>query len=154
MSKLHSETPDQQKPKPSQKNLTPNEAALGDLLKMLQPLVEFHREVEDAGGDDLRIFWDVRVIRGASDICMTSSGSSSLPGALSDKLRPNAASAIQQEVVDKIAIPLVGKMQALVESGALDTATRARKDKPTLGEPKQLAAGELVDIANEYDDQP
>jgi hypothetical protein len=85
---------------------------------------------------------------------MTSSGSSSLPGALSEKLRPNAASAIQQEVVDKIAIPLVGKMQALVESGALDTAARTRKGVTAIEAPRTPAAGELVDIANEYDDQP
>jgi hypothetical protein len=154
MSKIHPETPDQPQPKLSKKSSTPDASALSDLLRMLQPLVEFHKEVEDAGGDDLRIFWDVRVIRGASDICMTSSGSSSLPGALSVKLRPNAATAIQQEVVEKIAIPLVGKMQALVESGALDTAARATKGVATLAEPKHYAAGELVTIANEYADQP
>ena len=155
MSKSTPEIPDQQTQKASKASSTNNDAAIGDLLRALLPLVEFHKEVEDASVNDLRIFWDVRVIRGASETFMTSSGSSSLPDALSTKLRPGAAGMIQQEVHDKIAVPLVGKMQAFVETGALDVAKAMRKVKPTTREPEPpalLAPGDLVNQANSYED--
>lgn len=124
MSKLPPEKPDLQKQKKSPKSSTPEADALGSLLHMLQPLMDFHKTVEGANDNDLRMYWDVRVIRGANETFMTSVGSSSLPGALSEKLRGNASSLIQQEVYEKISVPLVGEMQTIVENGALEGAKR------------------------------
>lgn len=129
MSKSTLENPDLPKPKKSPTSSTPSEAALGNLLEAFGPLLDFHKAVAEAGDNDLRMYWDVRILRGSGETFITSCGSSSFPDALGPKQRANAAITIQQEVHDKIAVPLVGKMQAAVETGALEGATKTRKAK-------------------------
>ncbi len=148
MSKQSSGTPAPPKQKKSPTNSTPDAPALGDLLHILQPLIAFHKEVEDASSNDLRIYWDVRVVRGASETFMTSNGSSSLPDALGAKSLPTASSMIQQEVLDKIATPLVGKMQAFVETGALESATKRKVHVLTDTPKAPLMPGAVVTLAN------
>lgn len=84
-------------------------------LDMMTPLLDFHQSAEDASVDDIRVYWDVRAIRGADTYFAGSSGVSTLPGALGTKLNVNAPGMIQQEVVDKIGQPLVAAFQAEVE---------------------------------------
>jgi hypothetical protein len=129
MSKSTPENPDLPKLKKSRTSSTPSESAVGGLLEAFGPLLEFHKAVVDASDNDLRMYWDVRILRGSGETFITSSGSSSFPDALGPKQRANAAITIQQEVHDKIAVPLVGKMQAAVETGALEGATNTRKAK-------------------------
>lgn len=72
----------------------------------LEPLEEFHRAVETAIDEDVRVYWDVRVVYGRDKPLKGVQGSSTMPGLLTEKMLPNAPSMIQQEIVDKIAIPL------------------------------------------------
>lgn len=88
---------------------------------LLAPTIKFHEASEDASQDDLRMYWDVRIVRGSAEHFAQTTGSSTFPGALSKKLKANAPAMIQQEVVDKIANPLVAKMQ---EEGERQNAAR------------------------------
>jgi hypothetical protein len=131
---------------------TPDESALSGLLRAMGPIIEFHKAVEDADDNDLRMFWDIRILRGSGETFITSTGSSSFPDALGPKQRANAAIAIQQEVHEKIAVPLVGKMQAAVEIGALESATKTRKTK-LLAPPEdpKPSGNALLDAADAVD---
>lgn len=79
---------------------------LDERRQEMKSLQDFTKSLEGAKQDDLRIYWDVRVIRGADTPFCSLQGSSSLPGALSSKMKAHAPSMAQQEVMDKIAQPL------------------------------------------------
>jgi hypothetical protein len=95
---------------------------LEEITKMLQelsasitPLIEFHKEVENATADDLRLFWDVRVSRGRKEPFAHLTGNTPLPGILSGKLRALGPSMIETEITNKILTPLGAKVQTEVE---------------------------------------
>jgi hypothetical protein len=67
---------------------------------------DFHKALEGAKQDDLRMYWDVRIVRGEDTPFASVHGVSTLPGLLSGKMKGHAPSMIQQEVADKIAQPL------------------------------------------------
>lgn len=81
----------------------------------LQPLFDFHRAIESAKDDDLRMFWDVRVLRGKDTPFASVQGSTSMPKALSQKMAPSAPSNIEMEVIQKIMEPLMGIVMHEVE---------------------------------------
>lgn len=123
---------------------------LQSLLEALQPAIahvneqaEFHRALEGASQFDARILWDVRVIRGVSTPVAHLKGSSHLPGAFSDKMRHNAAAALQQEIIDKVAMPMTGRIMEEEER-------MAREAKLTLAEtrPPAPTASTQVDLEN------
>lgn len=72
----------------------------------METLRDFHQSLEDARGDDLRIYWDVRIVRGKDTPFHSVKGISTMPNVLSSKMLAHAPSMIQQEVMDKIAQPL------------------------------------------------
>jgi len=74
----------------------------------LAPLEEFHAAVESAEDEDVRVYWDVRIVSGKDIPLKGVQGSSTMPGLLTEKMIPQAPSMIQQEIVDKIALPLTG----------------------------------------------
>jgi len=76
------------------------------------PVEAFHKAAAAASVDDVRIYWDVRIVRGKDRHFASSEGVSTLPGALSSKMKANGPAMIQQEVVDKIALPLMAAFQA------------------------------------------
>ena len=85
------------------------------LAEMLAPLVEFHKTSEEASDGDLRLYWDVRIVRGKDTPFMSTSGSSSLPGILATNAALNTAGiVIHQEIEDKVAKPLHGKIQQMI----------------------------------------
>ena len=81
----------------------------------LQPLFDFHREIESAKDDDLRMFWDVRIVQGKNTPFASIQGSSSMPKALSQKMAPSAPSNIEKEVIQKIIEPLMSIVMLEVE---------------------------------------
>lgn len=91
------------------------ESSLQAALKLLEPLTEFHKTLEDANANDMRFFWDVRLIRGKDTPFGHTKGSSSLPAMLAPKMQGNAPSKIQEEVHDKILRPLMAAMMTEVE---------------------------------------
>lgn len=97
-------------------------------LKLLEPLIEFHDSVEGATASDLRIYWDVRVVRAERTPFARVTGSSSLPQALAHNTRVLAPGLIQQEVRDKITTPLTALLQTEVENQTLaELAARAQE---------------------------
>ena len=90
------------------------------LLSLFAPLLEFHKTVESAADTDLRLFWDVRLIRGKDTPYLSTTGSTSLPGVLSGSARNTLPSYIYQEVEDKIATPMLARLQDLVGGAALE----------------------------------
>jgi hypothetical protein len=104
-------TPRSSPKKPPSKTSSTAELALEQVMGLIAPLTEFHKDVDSAVDTDLRIYWDVRVVQGRGKTFAHSQGSSSLPGALTPKMKAHAPSMIQQEVVDKIAQPLVAAFQ-------------------------------------------
>lgn len=132
------------KPRKSGKNSTPSspDHTVADLLqgfaKILadaqahhdraiareRPLTRFHESVAAANGTDIRMYWDVRLVRGEDEAFTQVTGTSSMPGMLSDKLRGHATAQIQQEVLDKITGPLVAAF--MEESERLNEGTMKR----------------------------
>lgn len=89
---------------------------LDEREKELQTLTDFHRALEGSKNDDLRICWDVRIVRGADTPFHSVSGVSSLPGILSAKMKSLAPHLIEQEVHDKIAQPLTAVFMTEAET--------------------------------------
>ena len=90
-------------------------ASLQEALNLLKPLTDFHKAVEDANEDDIRLYWDVRLVRGEDTPFCHVKGSSSMPAMLAQKMRPHAPSKIQEEINDKILKPLLSVMMTEVE---------------------------------------
>ena len=88
--------------------------AFEECNKELQPLFDFHRAIESAKDDDLRMFWDVRIVQG-KNTPFASIRSSSMPKALGQKMAPSAPSNIEKEVIQKIIEPLMGIVMHEVE---------------------------------------
>lgn len=150
MNKTTQEIPDNKSQKPSKPSST---SELGDLLKLLKPLVDFHKSSEKSSDNDLRIYWDVRVLRGVDAPFMHTSGSSSLPGILGEKMRPNATSMIQKEVSDKIASPLVGELQKMIEDGTFERMEDLAKSRIVDSEGDLDDSLDPMQIAQSYDDE-
>lgn len=81
------------------------------LLQLLGPLIKFHENQEDADADDLRLFWDVRLVAGKGEAFAHFSGSSTMSNALDPTLVNDTEASLESEVMNKIAKPLVAKMQ-------------------------------------------
>jgi hypothetical protein len=81
------------------------------LAELFAPLLEFHRKAPGKSLDDVRLHWDVRMVRGESEFFARSSGVADLPGLLGEKMKANSPAVIQQEVLDKIATPLMAACQ-------------------------------------------
>jgi hypothetical protein len=82
-----------------------------DALNLLKPLTDFHRAVEGATQNDLRLFWDVRIVRGENTPYCHVHGSSSLPALLAENMRVESPERIEREATNKIVVPLVSFMQ-------------------------------------------
>jgi hypothetical protein len=108
--------------------------ALQQALGLLEPVIEFHKPVESATEDDLRIYWDVRVVRGKGETFTHSQGSSSLPRALASNMKALAPALIQQEILEKISMPLTAKLQTVAEQLTMDgLAARNGESRPDAG---------------------
>lgn len=101
---------------------TPESNPLQQILAMLAPMMDFHKTVEDAQENDLRLYWDVRIVQGKDTPFMNTTGSTSLPGILHGSRRGQACDSIQKEIIDKIALPLSARIQDMVCDGALSEA--------------------------------
>ena len=101
--------------KAPQKRVSKNDSTADEqseaLLKLLGPLIKFHEEQADADEDDLRIFWDVRLVTGKGESFAQFNGSSTMSNALDPTLVNDTEASLEAEVMNKIAKPLVAKMQ-------------------------------------------
>ena len=137
---------------------------LQDVLKQLEPLNEFHRASQNASKDDLRMYWDVRVVRGDDTPFCHVQGTTSLPLMLAYNMVATAPGKIQEEVTDKIMLPLVARMQQEAEkqtfenvekrkraSGSIDEAEcfRAAVNEPPAPEGATATANQEPEAGNE-----
>jgi hypothetical protein len=103
---------------------------LADRRREMKSLQDFSVALAGAKQDDLRIYWDVRVVRGEDTPYHHVQGTSTLPGMLSAKMKAHAPSMLQQEVMDKIAQPLTavfmqeGELQNFIHAQMLETHER------------------------------
>lgn len=79
---------------------------LAERREEMKSILDFHQSLKGAKNDDLRMYWDVRIVRGEDTPFHSVQGVSSLPGILSRKMLAHAPSMIQQEVSDNIGQPL------------------------------------------------
>lgn len=107
--------PDTSKTEPAQNDPL---QVLAGLIGQLQPLLdnaklsnEFHQTVSDAKKSDARLFWDVRLIRGEEELISVSKGISYIPDLLARHMHVDAPSLLQNEIIEKIARPLVTELQ-------------------------------------------
>ena len=128
---------DSQSPTPST-----NEDFLKSLMAAMAPVVDFHKTVENASDDDLRVFWDVRLVQGKDTPFTTMSGHSSFPGILSGSSLGQLPAAMSREIVEKIAVPLAARLQDMTNARALGAVMKNVKttDKP----PKVLKQAEVT----------
>lgn len=94
------------------------------MLEREKPLIEFHQAVNTNKDGDLRLFWDVRLVRGVNTPFTQTTGTSALPGILSKKLLPQATVQIEHEVVEKIGGPLVAALMELIAKEDFGTLSR------------------------------
>ncbi len=73
-------------------------ATLQQAIESLRPLMEFQKMEDLEKDNDLRICWDIRIVRGEDTPFTQTTGVSTLPKALSSKMRARTSAAIQQEI--------------------------------------------------------
>lgn len=131
--------------KPSKKDLNNPEisqnldSGLQELLKAVQPLLEFQKASEENSQDDIRIYWDVRLVRGKDTLFAHVKGASSNPGMLANNMIAKAPCRIQEECQDKIFAPLLAKMQQEAERVVFDRVEKSKTEEGFIsqGDPDQ-----------------
>jgi len=93
---------------------------LQQALAVLAPLIEFHTADEEMTMDDIKIRWEVRTIRGSSTPFAHLKGSSTLHKILAPNMLINAPERIEQEITDKILLPMVAIFQGEAQRMALE----------------------------------
>jgi len=94
--------------------------ALKQLMVDLEPVLKFHMEAEKAAMDDVTIHWDVTSIRGKDTVFAQTRGSSTLNMLLEPSMMIEAMPRVEQEITDKIIVPMVGAFQDFVNRVALE----------------------------------
>ena len=127
---------------------------LAALREIFQPMLDFHKPVDGAEDEDVRIFWDVRCIRGTSETLAHLTGSSTMSGILSDKMMPEASALIIREIDVKIAQPLAGKFQNMAEEAAEENSLPklTLKDADSEG-PEAMEIARQLQAASQDDDE-
>lgn len=94
----------------------PTQDRVDMLLKLFQPVLDFHQTNAAATDDDIRIMWDVRLIRGKDEAWAHVSGTSTLPGVTAVSRCQMLSSVLQDEIESKISAPLVSRAQEYAQS--------------------------------------
>ncbi len=120
---------------PSPTPSTPDASLLQGILAALAPVVEFHKAVDSASDNDLRLFWDIRLVQGKDTPFTTMSGHASFPGILSGSALGQMPALLSREIVEKIAVPLNARLQDISNERALRPAPKAAIEQPKQEEP-------------------
>lgn len=143
------------KPTPKKKEepaAAPVDANVAALVALLQPLVDFHKASSEFNQDDLKLFWDVRLIRGNGEHYLSTTGTSTLSGALSGSSARLLTATLQDELTEKIARPLVSKAQDKLSEAVKSQIAESSDefDTPLLGyEDEEQALQESINQAVE-----
>lgn len=123
-----------------------NKEASERLAEREAPLRAFHEAVEEAQASDIRIFWDVRVVRGKDTPFTRSQGVTHMPGALHPRMFADVSAMIQGEISDKVAKPLV----AAIMDEADKAADELKASKRNIAEPKlaQVADKKMLEAGD------
>lgn len=92
---------------------------LQGILAALAPVVDFHKTVDSASDNDLRMYWEVRLVKGKDTPFTSISGHSSFPGILVGSALGRMPEALSREVVEKIAVPLAARLQDMSTKDAM-----------------------------------
>lgn len=97
------------------------------LLDVLKPIIQFHKETVNLTANDVRLYYDVRVIRGNGQPFAHLQSSITWHEFLSPTVMALATTRIQNDLVEQIVIPLSAKIQAEVQRKTFeDLAARGR----------------------------
>ncbi len=114
------------------------------LKPLLGGMAEFHEGVKSTHVEDVRMYWDVRLVQGDGSPLMQISGISTLSGLLHGNAITDAAGKVYQEVEEKVAKPLSQRIQQRVASGMNEALSQiAMKGLPDAPDDNGLA--EAVD---------
>lgn len=86
---------------------------------MLAPSIAFHAAADNAGEDDVRFMFEVRIIKGKDTFFGMVSGTSTLPGLVADSQLHLAVEKVSNEMITKVVGPVSGKFQDLANAKAL-----------------------------------
>jgi len=82
------------------------------MTELLSGVLAFHKAPEVSKDEDLRLYWDVRLVRGKEEPWAHISGTATLPGATTLPMLP---ASLQDEIEKKIINPLVAQAQLYVQ---------------------------------------
>lgn len=118
----HPKTPPLKQSETSSTSEAPDAAAglLASIQKILAPSLAFQRAVKDANEDDIRFRWSVEIIRGEDTPFGHVTGTSTLPGLMSDGQIHMVTEKVSAEMISKIAEPVTNKFQNLMNLRALE----------------------------------
>lgn len=108
---------------------------LQGLLAALAPIVEFHKTVDSASDNDLRMFWEVRLVQGKDTPFTSISGHSSFPGILVGSALGRMPEALSREVVEKIAVPLAARLQDMSNDSAMKAVLQSTQGEVVTQKP-------------------
>lgn len=86
----------------------------------LAPIIEYRKQGEHVGEFDLRIRWDVEITIGKDTNLLCTSGTSLLPELASNDQIHFASQRLDAELIAKLVMPAVSKMQILANKRGLE----------------------------------
>jgi len=152
-----------QKKKPDSTQSSTADDADSTLSKLFGGLLKFHEAVAEADDQDLRMYWDIRLIRGADTPFASVCGSSTLQHVLQPPMIASLSAILQVELQEKIGKPLVSIAQRAAEKVAdeddaggesLAALAAAEYRNPTTKPTRSELAGALPQDAQHQDDDP
>lgn len=105
--------------------------------------MEFKRVVEEANEDDIRFRWSVEIIKGKDTPFGHVTGTSTLPGLMSDGQIHMVTEKVSAEMISKIAEPVTNKFQHMMNLRALELT--AGDSLPALPAPTSHAHAALIE---------
>ena len=88
---------------------------LKQAIGFLKPLSDFHKVDEAMTQNDVRMYWDIRVVRGQDQHFAHLQGTSTFNNLFAYNMRMGATSMIEHEINEKVTMPLVAKLQEEIE---------------------------------------
>jgi len=126
------QTPAQPPENPAEPAAPPTPDELQRAIDMFRPLAAFHQGIDDADDGDVRLFWDVTVIRGKDTTIAHLTGSSTFHRMFAYNMSALAPGRLQEELHSKLVMPLTSAVQELVEKQTFEAIARDKARKPGL----------------------
>lgn len=128
--------------------LQKNQEVISTLSNILKPLAEFHSKASDLQDDDVSLYINARIVRGADteggELLAAVEATNTIPGALGKIRVPELVGAVENVLTTLLVDPLLSTMQELATNVALDEPYSVLEEYDESDELPELSAAAMT----------